>query len=48
MGKIIVFVMGLFAGIVAAVLLLNDTETYEGELVSDDLDLGATEVRLDH
>ena len=45
-GRIMAFVAGLLAGLVAAVLLLNDTEMYEEDGAFDDASVGETEVRL--
>ena len=46
MGRIFAFVAGLMVGLVAAVLLLNDTEMYDDEGPFDDAVLGETEVQL--
>jgi hypothetical protein len=45
-GRIFAFVAGLLAGLVAAVVLLNDTEMYDADGSFDDAVLGETEVHL--
>ncbi len=45
-GRILAFIVGLLAGLVSALLLLNDTEMYDDEGGFDDAVLGETEVRL--
>jgi hypothetical protein len=45
-GRILAFVAGLLAGLVAAVLLLNDTEMYDDDGSFDDSPVGETEVQL--